>query len=147
MEGPLTQQPLKVCRHCSVASRTEAESCPECGTPYRRRIWRWWLAIPIVALAFGAGFAGRKLIDDEPAGGVAGITVAEGDSVPLGVSQPELIDRLGGEEPQFTRERGEGEAAAACLYYGVSEPADSVWEFCFRQGELIRSEAVGGLRS
>ena len=66
MESETSQLPLKVCPHCSVASRTEADVCPSCGKPYVRRPlrWRWWLVIPIVVLAFGVGYGGRLLFDN-----------------------------------------------------------------------------------
>src|ERR671922_381075 len=96
MEGQPAEAPLKVCPHCSVASRTDAETCPSCGKPYARggpRLrWSSWLAIPIVAAAFLIGYFGiSQLFDDEG----EGITVEEAESVPQGISQAELTDRLG----------------------------------------------------
>src|SRR5215211_3701265 len=102
-------KPLKVCRHCSVASRTDAATCPSCGRPYERHIWpwgwRWWFAIPIVVLAFAVGYFGiSKLIeDDDP----PGVTAQDAGAVEPGVTQAELEDELG-EPPQYERQKGVG---------------------------------------
>ena len=135
-------QPLKVCRKCSVASRTEAATCPACGRSYERRAWqwRWWMAIPIVALAFAVGYFGiSKLVDDDDP---AGITVAEAGAIEPGISEADLVDRLG-EDPAYRRDRGTGTSAASCDYYGVTDEPDSIWEFCFRDDKLVGSTAVG----
>src|SRR5688572_23918531 len=60
MEGRAEEIPLKVCRHCSVASRTNSDECPSCGGSYERRSfrWRWGYVLPIVALAFAGGYFG-----------------------------------------------------------------------------------------
>ena len=142
METESTQLPLKVCRKCSVASRTDAGACPSCGASYRHELWqwRWWMAIPIVALAFAIGYFGiSKLVDDDNS---EGITVAEAGAVEQGVSEAELEDQLG-EAPAYRRERGDGNAALSCAYYAVSDQPDSVWEFCFRDDKLIGSTAIG----
>lgn len=143
MENQATELPLKVCRHCSVASRTDAETCPSCGKPYQRQLWqwRWWLAIPIVALAFAAGYFGiSELIDDD---NPAGITVDEAGGVEQGISLAGLEDQLG-ESPQYTREQGKGGEAISCAYYGLSDEPDGVWEFCFQDDELVTSNPLLG---
>jgi len=138
-------KPLKVCRHCSVASRTDAATCPSCGRPYERHIWpwgwRWWFAIPIVVLAFAVGYFGiSKLIeDDDP----PGVTAQDAGGVEPGVTQAELEDELG-EPPQYERQKGEGEGALSCAYYGISGEPASVWEFCFRHDALVSSTELGG---
>jgi hypothetical protein len=141
LEARTEPKPLKVCRHCSVASRTDAATCPSCGRPYERRIWRWWLAIPIVVLAFGVGYFGiAKLIEDD---NEAGVSVDQASAVQTGISSAELEDELG-EAPQYERQKGEGEGALGCAYYGVSGEPASVWEFCFRHDALVTSMELGG---
>jgi len=141
MESESSQISLKICRHCSVASRTDAASCPSCGKPYERRIWRWWFAIPIVVLAFGIGYFGiSRLIDDD---NPAGVTADEAAAVTPGISRPDLEDQLG-EAPQYERKRGNGEGAPSCAYYGISDEPDAAWEFCFQDDKLITSHQVGG---
>jgi hypothetical protein len=142
VEGQPAATPLKVCRHCSVASRTDAEACPSCGTPYgRRRLtwrWSWWFAIPIVAAAFLVGLLviGPLIRDDS---GEAGITVQEAGKVPDGISQAELEDRVG-ETPTFVQRR----QGASCAYYPIEGQPRSVWEFCFEREELVGSRPLWG---
>lgn len=127
-----------------MASRTDAATCPSCGEPYERRIWRWWLAIPIVVLAFGLGYFGlSKLLDDDE----AGITADQSAAIELGISRSELADQLDGEAPQYSRQIGEGETATDCLYYGIVDKPESVWQFCFQDDELVTSEAIGSKQS
>jgi hypothetical protein len=141
MEGHAAEAPLKVCRHCSVASRTEADDCPSCGKPYARRWpWRWIVAILVIVVAFGAGYGGRKLIEDDSEGEVASITLEEGREVELGVSRAELEESLG--EPPVVKRTRVG-PAGECLYYGVSDQPRTVWEFCFRKEQLVVSREVG----
>jgi hypothetical protein len=141
MEGHTAEAPLKVCRHCSVASRTDAGECPSCGKPYaRRRPWRWIVAILIIVVAFGAGYGGRKLIQDDSEGEAASITLEEGREVELGISRAELEESLG--EPPVVKSMRAG-PAGECLYYGVSDRARTVWQFCFRKEKLVVSGEVG----
>ena len=137
MEGQPAEAPLKVCPHCSVASRTDAETCPSCGKPYARggpRLrWSWWLAIPIVAAAFLIGYFGiSQLFDDEG----EGITVEEAESVPQGISRAELTDRLG-DDSETVRTGG-----LTCASYPVTDDSDSAWLFCFQGDKLVRSRPV-----
>ena len=142
MEGKPAEMPLKVCPHCAVASRTDAEECPSCGKPYVRTrpsgaAIRIVIAILIVAGAFLFGvFVLSKLLDgdSEP----EGITREEGSAVKAGISQPDLIEQLG-QDPTVERQRGKGQP---CLYYPVTDQPDSVWQFCFQDGELVSSSAV-----
>jgi hypothetical protein len=135
MEGQQAEVPLKVCPHCSVASRTDAETCPSCGKPYARRgprlRWSWWLAIPIVAAAFAIGYFGiSQLFDDEES---ESITVEQAEAVPGGISQAELSERLG--EPQETIRTG----GLTCALYAVTDGPQSAGVFCFRGDKLQRS--------
>jgi hypothetical protein len=139
MEANATEMPLKVCRHCSVASRTDAATCPSCGRPYARRPWRWWMAIPIVAVAFAIGYFGTsKLFDDDDSGT---ITADQGAEIELGVSRGELEEQLGAALEVSDKNAG---GSATCLYYGIAERPDSAWEFCFAEDSLVTSKAVGG---
>jgi hypothetical protein len=139
MESEASAAPLKVCPHCAVATRTDAATCPSCGKLYQRRLWRWWMAIPIVAVAFAIGYFGiSKLFDDDDSGT---ITAEQGSGIELGVSRGELEERLG-TALEVNDERAEG--AATCLYYGIADRPDSAWEFCFADDSLVTSEAVGG---
>jgi hypothetical protein len=143
MESHSPELPLKVCRHCSVATRTDAATCPSCGKPYQRQVWawRWWLSIPIVALAFGIGYFGiSRLVDDDESGG---ITADRASAVAPGSSPEDVEDQLG-EPPQYERKQGEGEGALSCAYYGLSNEANAVWEFCFHDDRLVSSQQLGG---
>jgi hypothetical protein len=150
MEGQPPEAPLKVCPHCSVASRTDAETCPSCGKPYGRRRpqwqwrWSWWYAIPIVAAAFAIGFFGlSSLIDgDDSDQDAAGITVEEGAAVPDGIPRAELEDHLDGEPPVL--ERRKGKEGPMCAYYGIADQPRGVWEFCFEDEKLISDAPIGG---
>ena len=150
MGGQPPQAPLKVCPHCSVASRTDADTCPSCGQPYGRRRprwqwrWSWWFAIPIVAAAFAVGFFGlSELIDSgDSEEDAAGITVEEGAAVPDGIPRAELEAHLDGETPVL--ERRKGPKGPMCAYYGVIDQPSQVWEFCFEDDELNSSGLAGG---
>jgi RNA polymerase subunit RPABC4/transcription elongation factor Spt4 len=73
LEGESREHPLKVCPHCSVASRTDSETCPNCGI--------------------------SQLID----GNEDGITVEEASSIEVGSdSRAELTERLGEPESETT---------------------------------------------
>jgi hypothetical protein len=138
MEGE-TARPLKVCRHCSVASRTDAETCPSCGRPYRRRLWRWWFAIPIVALAFAGGYFGRKAIqDDEP----AGLTSEEARGLTTGASAPEVEPVLDGQNPVNSRRTTAGGSELLCRAYEVVDEEGTFWELCFLDGRLEISKPL-----
>jgi uncharacterized paraquat-inducible protein A len=68
MESDPQGTPLKVCPHCSVATRTEAAECPSCGSPYARRgarrpPWRWWMLVPVAVVAFGAAYGITVLVN------------------------------------------------------------------------------------
>jgi hypothetical protein len=134
MEGESTEIPLKVCRHCSVASRTDSETCPACGRPFRRTWWRWWFAIPIVALAFAGGYFGRKALQDEET--QSGLTSAEAESLATGASPSELEQLLDGQEPADVRRQEAGGNELFCRYYTIVDREDEFWEFCFLNGRL-----------
>ncbi len=139
MEGESAQPPLKVCPHCAVATRTDAATCPSCGKPYaRQRRWGVWVAVAIIVAAFGLGYGGRKLIQGDDS---AGITFAEGKAVKTGISESELRDRVG-EDPELTKNRGQGAAKQTCLYYSISDREGSLWQFCFVDGKLVTANAV-----
>jgi hypothetical protein len=142
MEGEPTQPPLKVCPHCSVASRTDADTCPSCGKPYARSgpTLRWslllaiLLAILIVAAAFLIGFYVISELfdgdDDE------GISREQAEGVPDGISPDELSERLGGES-ETVRTGG-----LTCASYTVTDGPDPAWLFCFQGDKLVTSEPV-----
>jgi hypothetical protein len=142
MEGQSPQLPLKVCPHCSVASRTDADTCPSCGKPYARaRNWRWLIAVAVIVAAFGLGYGGRKLIQDSDESGE--ISFAQGQAVKTGVSESELRDRIGGEDPSYEKTLpGQGGAKQNCLYYAISDREGSLWQFCFLDGKLVSADAV-----
>src|SRR5215218_6675347 len=135
MESQSTETPLKICRHCSVASRTAAGTCPACGRPYRRRLWRWWLAIPIVALAFAGGYFGRKALQDDETES-AGLTSSEARSLATGASPSELVQVLDGQRPADVRRQNAGGNELLCRYYTLVDREDEFWEICFLNGQL-----------
>jgi RNA polymerase subunit RPABC4/transcription elongation factor Spt4 len=150
-----SQTPLKICRHCAVATRTTAAECPACGKPYERQLWRWWFAIPIVIAAFFIGYGGRLLISGDGSDDDAGtITLEQGRDVLLGISASELDELLDGEPPAATEERPggvlgadgapAGPGDATCLYYALGGETDSAWEFCFQGDTLVSSEELSG---
>lgn len=142
MESESTQLPLKVCPHCSVASRTDADTCPSCGKPYARtRNWRWWIAIAIIVAAFGLGYGGRKLIQGSDESGE--ISFAQGKAVKTGISESELRDQVGGEDPSYEKTLpGPGDAKRTCLYYAISDREGSLWQFCVADGKVVTADAV-----
>jgi hypothetical protein len=138
MEGEPTQPPLKVCPHCSVASRTDADTCPSCGKPYARSgptlRWSWWLAIPIVAAAFAIGYFGiSELFDGDD---TEGVSREQAEAVPDGISPDELSERLGGETETVST------GGLTCASYTVTDGPDPAWLFCFQGDKLVTSEPV-----
>ena len=138
MEGQPTQPPLKVCPHCSVASRTDADTCPSCGKPYARSgptlRWSWWLAIPIVAAAFAIGYFGiSELFDGDD---TEGVSREQAEAVPEGISPDELSERLGGESETVST------GGLTCASYVVTDGPDPAWLFCFQGDKLVRSDPI-----
>ena len=137
MEAGTDQLPLKVCRHCSVASRTESDACPNCGRSYARASirWRWWYAIPIVAVAFAGGYFGLSEIvydDDEP----EGLTLEEARGLPDAGPPSDVEAAADGDKPVDTRDQSEGGTELLCRYYAVVDAEDTVWEACYLDGQL-----------
>jgi hypothetical protein len=137
MEAGPGQLPLKVCRHCSVASRTEDDACPSCGRSYTGRGWgwRWWYAIPIVAAAFAIGYFGiSELVYDDP----AKVNEEEAQAIELGTARDDVEQQLG--EPNEVTEDG----GLSCSAYEVDGQDDADWLFCYRQERLVTSQSVSG---
>ena len=137
MEAGSEQLPLKVCRHCSVATRTDADICPNCGRSYTRGgpRWRWWYAIPIILAAFAIGYFGiSELVYDDP----ARVTEDEARAIELGTPRGDVEQQLG--EPNEVTE----EAGLSCGGYEVEGEDDAGWLFCYRQEMLVTSEPVSG---
>jgi hypothetical protein len=134
------EPPLKICRNCSVASRTDADACPSCGTPYeRRRVGRprrllAWLAIPIIIAGFAIGYFGRKLIEGDP----SAITTEQAAAVERGISRDQLIEQLG--EPADEKSLPQG----SCLDYALDDAEGDRWLFCFQDDALTVSRQVPG---
>jgi hypothetical protein len=125
---------LRVCRHCSVGSRTDAESCPSCGRPYERRWWRWWFAIPIIVLAFAGGYFGLSELvfdDDQP-----GLTEAEATALRTGGAPGDLEAVVDGEKPLDVRRQKKGGFDLICRYYSVVDLESTAWEACYLSGRL-----------
>jgi hypothetical protein len=149
MEAHRDEAPLKVCPHCSVATRTDAEVCPNCGAPYARgrRVprlqWSWWFAIPIVAAAFLIGYFGiSRLVDGDGSEGVEGeVTLQQARELPATASQAEVEATLG--EPAVERPPRES-SGTTCTFYTLSDQPDILWQFCFRRDELVSSAPVTG---
>lgn len=143
--------PLKVCPNCSVATRTDADTCPSCRGRYgRRRLvsrlprrWSWWFALPIVGAAFALGYFGLSTLEDEDSEDEGrGITLEQGAAVPDGASRSSLANHLGGASPVLVQPQ-RGEERVECAYYAISGEPDSVWEFCFERDKLFSSAPIG----
>ena len=148
MEGRPEDAPLKVCPHCSVATRTDAPVCPSCGGSYVRgrrmpRVrWRWWFAIPIVAGAFLVGYFGiSRLVEDDSDSAEGAITLQQAREVPASASQAEAEDRLG--EPAVERPPREN-SGTTCSFYSITDQPDTLWQFCFKRDELVSSAPIQG---
>lgn len=144
MEGQPPEPPLKVCPHCSVATRTEADTCPSCGKPYGRGRpqlrWSWWFAIPIVVAAFLIGYFGiSQLFDDEEP---AGITVEQAEAVPEDVTRSELAGHLDDQAPARVAKLP-GAKGVTCDQYLVTDQPRTVWQFCFKGDALQSAGPVG----
>jgi hypothetical protein len=142
MTETVTEAPLKVCPHCAVATRTEADMCPSCGKPYARgRRLRvplpgWALALLVIALAFGAGYGGYRLFKDDGKGSsgkvvIDGITFAQARGVMLGTAEPVVLARVRGIPHVSKTVNG-----TTCFYYLLKDQPGNSWGFCFRHGRL-----------
>jgi hypothetical protein len=142
MEGQPAEVPLKVCPHCSVASRTDAETCPSCGKPYARQglrlRWSWWLAIPIIAAAFLIGYFGISRLFDDDGAETGVVTLEQAREVPADLSRAELEERLG-EPAQAIAPKGPD---TSCLFYSVGDEGDTLWQFCFQRDKQVSSSLV-----
>ncbi len=93
------------------------------------------MAIPIVLIAFGIGYGGRKLIQGNDNGSTPeGITLQQAKAVKNGISQPELTDQLG-EDPALTK----NQQGQKCLVYLITDQRQTLWEFCFKNDKLALS--------
>jgi hypothetical protein len=136
MNAEPERRPLKICPHCAVASRTDAETCPSCGKPYERRAWRWWFVIPVAVLAFGAGYFGWEAIRDDEESEPAGLTIQEARNATVG-DLPARVNRvLDGQRPSRVRRSSAGGNELVCRLYLVVDGEETAWEFCFLNGEL-----------
>jgi hypothetical protein len=134
MEAEGVGEPVKVCPRCSVASRTDAARCPNCGREYHRRLWRWWFAIPIVALAFAGGYFGlSELVYDEEQ---EGLTTEEAEALADSGPPSDLEAVVDGDEPVDIRRQNEGGIELLCRYYAVVDADETVWEACYLDGHL-----------
>jgi hypothetical protein len=144
MEGQPVEVPLKVCPHCSVASRTDADTCPSCGKPYApgglRLRWSWWSAIPIVAAAFAIGYFGISRLFDDDRSEPGAVTREEAQATPSKLTRPEVEERLS-EPAQVITPQGSG---TTCLFYAVSDESDMLWQFCFMGERQVSSSSVPG---
>jgi hypothetical protein len=153
------EAPLKVCPHCSVATRTAAEVCPSCGGSYLRgrrlpRLrWTWWLAIPIVVAAFLVGYFGISRLVDGDGADAGEITLQEAQGVSPDLSRDEVEDRLGEpavvdspdrRTPSCLSQAGERIKADEVVFYSVSDAGDSLWQFCFKADEQVGSSLLPG---
>lgn len=136
METESEQRPQKICRYCSVVSRTDAETCPSCGRPYERRMWRWWFAIPVAVLAFGAGYFGWKAIQDDEQAEPAGLTIREARNLTLGAPPARVDHVLDGQMPDKVKRSSGGAVHLVCRLYTVLDEERTAWEFCFLDGAL-----------
>jgi hypothetical protein len=136
MSAEPAQPPLKICPHCSVGSRTDAETCPSCGKPYQRRAWRWWFVIPVAALAFGAGYFGWQAIEDDEESEPSGLTIQEARNAAIGTSPARVEHVLDGQRPGRVKRSSGGGNELICRVYVVVDEERTAWEFCFLIGEL-----------
>jgi hypothetical protein len=127
VEGEGQTGPLKICRHCSVASRTEAAECPACGKPYARQFnWKVWAVLAIIVTAFFVGFGVRKLLQGDDEGAAATITLEQEGAAP----ELDGVDQV--------------LPAPSCIYYPITDDEENIWEFCFQEDVLVSSSSVGG---
>jgi hypothetical protein len=136
VNGESGQPPLKICPHCSVGSRTDADACPHCGKQYQRSVWRWWLAIPIAVVAFGAGFFGWQAIRDDDEPEPAGLTIQEARNVTGGALPARVNHVLDGQRPDRVRRSSAGGSELVCRLYLVVDEERTAWEFCFLDGAV-----------
>ena len=153
VEGEGQTGPLKICRHCSVVSRTEAAECPACGKPYARQFnWKVWAALAIIVAAFFVGFGVRKLLQGDDEGAAATITLEQGEAAALGDTRLEVVASLDGIEPVLEQKGAAPELdgvdqvlpAPSCIYYPITDDEENIWEFCFQEDVLVSSSSVGG---
>jgi hypothetical protein len=138
-QAPTSPPPLRICPRCAAATRTDGETCPNCGRRYQRRYRLGALGVVIVALAFAAGFGGRELLAGDGSGSDS-ISAQQASSVTLGVSRDQLNQRLGDAEPITTEPTANG---GTCLAYRSSDAAGHTWVFCLRDDKLVAKREMG----
>lgn len=148
-EGEGQTGPLKICRRCSVASRTEAAECPACDKAYARQFnWKVWAAVAIIIAAFFVGFGVKKLLQGDDEGAAATITLEQGQVVALGDSRSDVVGSLDVLEQEGEALQLDGVDQAlplqSCIYYPITDDEENIWEFCFQEDVLVSSSSVGG---
>jgi hypothetical protein len=104
--------------------------------PERRRLWRWWLLVPVAMLAFGAGYFGWEALDDDEESEPAGLTIREARNVTPGVLPAKVARVLDGQRPSRVKRSSAGGNELICRVYLIMDEEGTAWEFCFLNGEL-----------
>jgi hypothetical protein len=133
-----TALPLRVCPRCAAASRTDSETCPNCGRRYRRRYWIGAVAVAVAVLAFGVGFGAREFLNGDDSGSDT-ISDPQANSVALGISREQLNQRLGGAAAISAEPVAKG---GTCLAYPSSDTPDRTWVFCLRDDRLFEKRQI-----
>jgi hypothetical protein len=151
VESEQAGKPLKICPHCSVATRTDAADCPNCGKPYARRAgiswpgWRLWMAVPIAIVAFGGAFGITKLVagDDSSEGELptSGITFEQGRGVELGITESQFDRQF--DVPPVSTDQKDTRPPQTCRTYALTDQPGT-YEFCFADGKLVVATGTRG---
>jgi len=138
MESHSAELPLRVCPRCAVATRTDSETCPNCGRRYRRRYRLAGLAVLVVVLAFGVGFGVRALLSDDDSNSNS-ISSQQANAVGGGSSRQRLDAIVGDAEPISVRPFIGG---GSCITYASSDSTHRAWLFCFQKDELVERREI-----
>lgn len=136
--------PLKVCRKCSVAARTDHEACPECGHPYvrhgpKRRVL---IGLSIAGVCICAGFllksSNKK--NAAPSPGLrpssqlqarsGTLTYWDAYYLKLGTPYGAVVRRFG---PPLPSPQGEPSRVlkSRCFYYPYAGHPQATFQLCF----------------
>lgn len=155
MSTPEAAGPNKVCPHCGAMNATTAPKCPRCGKKYKKRtVLKVLVGLSVLglvaivgcaALIGGAANEVSKQLDAEQA--KHAITKKRFDSIPLGITQTEVI-HIANKQPE-NKQEFESESflkdepdSSSCIYYNKKHGSfGDVFQFCFTNDKLDSKNA------
>jgi hypothetical protein len=144
MREATDETPLRVCRKCSVAARTDHEACAECGHPYVRRgpKTRVLVGLGLAVVCICAGFlltsSDKKNIapssgdhpPTQPPARSGGLTYQDAYYLKLGTPYGAVVSRFGPPLPN-PHDEPSRVLKSRCFYYPYAGHPQATFQLCF----------------